>query len=317
MQIEFDHSADPSESAPGVVVESQEGGPWPVVVVAVILGGLLAGLLWLNSGADQPLADASEDSAAEVDEGLAEDGTEGEEEVDNASRIAIPASSSAAIAIEPVRLPGSAGASLFGEEIISLELVGDGGQVAPPVLRSADGVVWDEVETVAFSGADVSAVGYRWSGLRSVGAGFAISARSASGQSSSFVSTDAVEWVQVPVEAALTNVPVFFEPLSVADDFVIGLAQSRSEALAQFVEDHTTATNVEDACFFASQGVVSCDGNTEWPFTEATIDSAAGSEAVFSCFNLLSVLRSGVTLVRIDLREPETDPLARASRMVE
>ena len=307
MHVEFETSVESSETA-AVIVESQSGGPWPMVILAVVLGGLLSALLWLNSEAAEPLATPSdvEDARDEdADAGADQVGRDEEQqdEGDSDPSTIIPSSSEAAIFLEPTRL-GSAAVVLRQGEILRLDSDRDGASTSPPISRSLDGESWEIVDSLALADGGTNQVTYFWDGFRSVGNGLAILAIEPSRETQVFTTSNGRAWVQLrdqERDQEGDREPLFFQPVGLELDDVIGVGLFRSDALAQFVEDHTTAVDVRDACFIASSAVVSCDQTTEWPFNIETIDSPAGTEAVFSCLNLLSVLGTNTVLRHVPI----------------
>lgn len=313
VEVETIENLDPTETAP-VVAANQSAGRGPMLVVVIVLGGLLAALVWLNSGADAAAVD--EPSAEEVAEIEERDPPETADDVDDVASqpgaeitiVAIPDSSSASLDVQPTDLAAFPNPILFNGEILSHN-DSQALRSTPPVLVSADGELLRDLETSVLVDGSQNSVDYFWSAVWSVGDGLAASATDADGVRSSFVSRDGREWVRVGFPADGETNRWFFEPRALANDTVVGLTLSSSDALAAFVEEHTTAEDVEGACFIGSRAVLSCDESTEWPFTEATIDSPAGSEAVFSCLNLLSVLGPRFSLTTVSLGDAPLDGL--------
>lgn len=310
MRIEFEDAVESSASAPGEVAGSSGPGPWPALIVAVVVGGMFAALLWLSSGsessaepADGEAEDAVLDEQAEEEDALAE---EPEEEEEPEEGLLIPATSSASIVLRAVRLPEVPNVALFDGQVLGLEDVPvTDALVAPPILRSTDGEAWEELATKATVDGTENTEGYFWPSLFRTGSGLAVRARDPEAafdfdeSERFFISTNGTDWEQVSIEQTNDAERAFFQPLTFADDYVVGLSVSGSEALAQLVEEHTTNADVGPVCYARPQSVVSCDGSQEWPVTEETIDSPAGSEAVFSCLNRLSATGADFSLSRI------------------
>lgn len=313
MQIEFETSLESSVSAPELVSSSQRSAALPMAMVVLVVGGLLVALAWFSSTTDSAVlpedaasGEAEPEAEHVAEESALEDSIDSEPERDSV----IPELSSALIALDPVPLIDPSFATVFDGQLFAVANGSTADElVSPSVLRTPDGVNWEDLPAIATSGGIANTVGYSWADIRSAGDGLTATAIDFDRARLSFVSSNGVDWEQVRTEDTFDAGKILFETLSVTEDSVVGLSLGGSEALARFVEDHTIAVDVTDACFVSSRAVVGCDETTEWPFTEETIDSSFGSEAVFSCLNRLSVLGPNISLFRIAREGSEVDPL--------
>lgn len=309
--IEFETTLDSSVAAPDSVSAGGRSAALPMAMVVLAVGGLLVALVWFSSATDStaepedlPADDAS--LSEDEDETSSEEPVVEEPETDSV----IPDLSSASIALEPLPLEDPSFATFFDGGLFALA---DGSiadeLVTPTVLRSLDGVDWERVPTQAAVSGVPNVVGYSWSDIRRAGEGLVATAVDFDRTRVSFISSNGLDWEQISTEDTRDAGKIFFEPLTVADDYLVGLSLGASQDLARFVEEHTTAVDVGEVCFVDSRAAIGCDQLTEWPFTEETIDSPAGSEAVFSCLNLLSVIGPDISLSRLGRLGSSVEPI--------
>ena len=304
MHIEFESSDESSVEAPTTLLDGSGSRSWPALVVAVVVGGVLAALIWFSSGgesseAPQELADEQPvvDEVDEVEEVEPEEPTD--EEPDDS---VIPQISNASLAIEPQRLEGFSDAVLINGELIAVAESSIADELlSPPISRSIDGVTWEQVSTTSFVDDVENSVGYSWSGIRQSGDGLTITATDFDSSRTTFVSIDGVVWDRLSIEES-PAADIFFEPLLVAEEVTAGVSVSGSAVLADFVEVHTT--DVDTPCFVDNRSVISCDGRRSWAFTEDTVDSVAGFDAVVACLTELSLVGPDFVLSNLDAVEP-------------
>lgn len=318
-QIEFESIDAPAGDAPDVLAGESSSSKLPALIVALVVGGLLTALVWVSSDSgstaspDEPIDQSlAEEAEAESDDEAA---GEPDEELDaDEQESVIPESSAASIALEPVRLP-----SEFSEVVLvngqffatrEVTSVADGRE-SPLISRSVDGETWEDLETRAIESGTESAVQYFWDFFRASGDVLAMSAYdTASDIERPFISADGVEWELVPEPEDFDGSSLFFLPLAVTDDYTVAVSTAGSDILGQFVEDHTTAVDVDDACFADFTAVISCDFETEWLVNEGTIDSEVDSDAVLECFEVLSFLGPELLLSRFGTGDSELETFA-------
>ena len=279
INIEFESDAGLSVDTPEAVAGGGGSGPWPMVIVALIVGGLLLGLIWFSSGDDSSAA--PEDLEEQVDAPVEPEDPPEEEVVDEVvDEPVIPASSNASLAVETFQLESFSEVALLDDELFALDSVAFSAPTSSPQLwRSRNGTNWQPVATEVLVNGVPSTIDYDWAGLSSFDGGLSIDGLATDSQIS-LVSRDGVVWEPISDDGSIGLFPVAALP----DDSVVGVSIRGSEDLAQFVEDHTTATNVESVCFAELQTVFECDSGVGWDITEETIDSAVGSEVVLECF---------------------------------
>lgn len=313
LDIEFDLLESSDVDISEVAQEQPSSTRWPALMVALVVGGVFALLVFVglgsvsNPGQDE-IADDGSGPTGEAD-GPVADGSP-ETGSGEAGSITIPDGSRATVAVEALPLEFAAqNAVLLDNEVIYIDQVTSGSLTRTPgkalLFRLNEQMEWEESEREV-EGLP-NEVGNQWVDMRAIGENIAVTA-SATREGSipwTYVSTNGVSWERVPAEFFSFDTDIRFATLGLTSEAYVGVRVQPSATLERFLSEHTDIIERElatiGACFVgASFSVVGCDGDTTVVVDPTRVDSDVELDQVLLCLDQLRFLGPELRAASID-----------------